>query len=277
MGARQGTTYDKDGDRWYKDPTNATTSYAGVSGVLATRNKPFLAKAKVNGVAKYAAHNRKSLAEMTQAVVTAILRDQDSVLPDWKAKREFGTAAHQVLDNYLSGRPLGEGVDYVEGTQGFPVENDFTEWVVSHWLEFTAEHDVEVIGHEETVFNDSLSFAGSYDLLLRVDGKLTIVDTKTNAGGPTGDVSLQLTAYAHANRIVDMTTGESRDMPKVEQAAVLWLQPKGWAFAPVRFDDVSWKVFYGLLLAFQWTKMHDADAVGAPVSGTIEFPHRWTN
>lgn len=274
MGTRAGTYYDRDGDRWYKNPSNPTSSYAGVTSILNSRNKAGLVKAKTGGVAKYAAAHRKALAEMTQAGAIALLKSQDEVFPDWVVAREFGTATHQVVENIVNGRALDEGLEHVEGTKSYPVDNTFTTWVPKHWDSFTKTHRVNVIDVEQTVFNHSLGYAGSYDQVVKIDGITTILDVKSNANGPHADVALQCSLYAHAEVIMDMATGSERPMHDIEQAAVLWMRPEGFALYPLQFDEEVWKTAYALLLVHRFSKVGENEAIGERISGNLEIK-RW--
>lgn len=275
---RAGTFYDKDGDRWYKAPGSPTSAYAGVTSVLGSRNKSFLSKAKVNGIAKYAAKNRVALSSFTQAGVVSLLKSQDETLPDWKVARDYGNAAHKVLDNHLTGQDLDKDLVAVEATDTYPCANTFTEWVPKYWEEFCSVAHVVVVHNEFTCFSHRFGYAGSGDLMLWVDGKLTIVDAKSNKGGPSKDVALQNRAYGNTDEICDMETGNTVPMPQVEASAVLWLREEGWAYVELPYKDDNdelWRTFYAHLLVHKFGKKKDGDVVGTPKFGTLEIPRRW--
>jgi hypothetical protein len=217
---------------------------------LGVKKVSTLEKAKLNGTAMYAAHNRVALAGMTKAATYALLRDQSVTLPDWDVGRDFGTATHTVLENVIKGQPLDTDLQVVEGTATYPVDNTFTEWVPKWWDEFVKDFDVEVVECEETV-TSPLGYGGSFDLILRVNGVLTMVDAKSNRGGPRDSVALQNEAYRRCPEIIDMTTGVRRPMPEVERSAVLWLRPEGWNLYPLKDGDPVWRRFYAHLLLFQ--------------------------
>lgn len=272
MAERTGTFKDRDGDRWYRSPSNPTASYAGVTSCLNARNKVGINKAKVNGVAKYAAANRKILANMTQAGAIALLKSEDETLPDWSVGREFGTATDLVIKDVLLGQPIEPRE--VEGTDSYPVKNDFHEWAPQYWSEFQAQHNVKVILPEATVYSHQFGYAGSMDMLLEVDGVNTIVDLKTNKNGPHGDVGLQNRAYASADEIVDVVTGETRPLPPIERSGVLWMREEGWGFYPLKFDEDVFRAFFACLVLFQFSKIGEHEMIGERLSGTIDFK-RW--
>jgi hypothetical protein len=211
----------------------------------------FIERAKINGVARYAAKNRKELVGKTQEGVYQLLRTQDEVLPDWKVAREFGNAVHQVVENVINGKPLDHLVREVEGTATYPVDNTFTEWVPKHWSEFCKRHNVKVIDCEQSVVSDKWGYAGSYDFLLEVDGVLSFVDGKSNAKGPhLWSVAMQNKAYAMADYRLDFTTGVETELPPVAQSLVLWLRPEGWNTWPLPDGPEVWKDFYAHLYLF---------------------------
>lgn len=232
-------------------PHNPTKEYAGVTSVLNARRVGFIETAKINGVARYAARNRKDLAGKTQAFVYNLLKEQDEVLPDWAVARAFGNQVHQVIENIINGKPVGHLVRDVEGTATYPVANDFTEWVPKYWDEFVRKHNVTVISCEQSVVSDKWGYGGSYDIMAEVDGKVQFVDAKSNAKGPhLWSVALQNKAYAMADYILDFETGTVAELPQAEGSMVLWLRPEGWNAWDLPFDNDVWRQFYAHLLLF---------------------------
>lgn len=271
---RTGTFKDRAGNRWYRDPLNPTREYAGVTSVLSARRVASLEKAKLNGVAKFAARHRVKLTEYNQAQVYDMLRDQDLVLPDWKIAREFGTATHTVLENVILGKPLDHELQEVKGSATYPCDNTFTEFVPRHWARFLRETGARVISCEQTVVNDEHGFGGSYDLMVEIGGVVWMIDVKSNKGGPRGTVALQNTAYIKSPQTLDMVTGERDEMRPVQRSGVLWMRPEGFAFHPVPYDQDTWRKFYAHLLLFQFTADGDSDLIGARIAGELEFT-RW--
>ncbi len=235
-------------------------------------------KAKINGVARYAAKNRKELAGYTrQEDAYRILRDEGETLPDWNVARAFGNAVHQVIENIINGNPLGHLVREVEGTATYPVVNDFTEWVPRYWAEFVRAHKVEIVSCEKSVVSDRWGYAGSYDILAYVDGVLTFVDAKSNAKGPhLWSVAMQNEAYRRADYILDFVTGEQEELPQAERSMVLWLRPEGWNTWPLPNGPEVWKDFYAHLYLFQQGKKGGGSEDLEPIwpEGLIP-PRRW--
>lgn len=261
------TFYDGEGNRWYRDPSNPSQTYAGVTSILNVKAKDFLTKGKVKGVATYGARNRKALSEMNQASAFALLREQDVTLPDWRVAREFGTATHTVTDNLLKGQPLDQDLKYVEGTDTYPVSNTFTQFVPQYWSEFIKSHNVQFVDAEQVVVNDEYGYGGRYDHVLEVDGELCLVDTKTNANGPYGEVALQNAAYGQrSNQQVDMVTGARRPMHAVTGSYVLWLREEGWNLFPLEFNEETFDDFLKHLYLFAYGATgREKKLIGPPI------------
>ncbi len=262
------TFYDSDGNRWYRDPANPSQTYAGVTSILNVRNAEFLTKAKVKGVAEYAARHRKELAAMTQASAFALLRDQNVVLPDWHIATEFGTAVHAVTDNLLQGHELDKHLDLVEGSDSYPVSNTFTQFVPQYWSEFIKAHNVKFIDGEQVVVNDEYGFGGRFDHVLEVDGELAIVDTKSNKGGPNAKVALQNAAYGYSrsSQLLNTTTGARKPMYNVTKSYVFWIREEGWNLFPLEFEEETFSDFLKHLYLFAYGATgREQKLIGSPV------------
>jgi hypothetical protein len=272
-------------DRWYRDPGNATRTWPGVSGILNARRKGGLEGAKQKGIREYAARNRKMLAEMNQAEVITLLKTQNVILPDWRVGADYGTQVHQVIENLVAGKPYLNNVVEVEGTDKYPVTNEWG-WVVDNWNEFVAKYNVVVLYSEEMVINDTLRYAGRFDLIVEMDGDpfetdgrvVVILDIKSNAKGPHGDVAVQNTAYGKAEFIVDMETGKRTPMPKVTHSAVLWMHDRpalsekpGWNLCPLRFDAYTWKVLYSLVTLYGFAAAGEHEVILPATNGPELF------
>lgn len=263
---RPGTFKDAQGDRWYKDVSNPSKTYAGVTSVLGAAAKPALEGAKRKGIAEYAARNRKTLVDHNQATVISILKNTDAVLPDWAVGRNYGTAVHQVIENIINDRPLDYKLQEVEGTRTYPVSNTFTDWVPRCWAEFLDRFKYEPVEIEQTVVHEQHRYAGSFDHLGWVTtperGRhLAIMDAKTNRAGPRASVAVQNMAYAKCPEIMNPGTGERRPLPRVTASYVLWLHEDNlsgtadWDLLDLAFGEDQWREFYARLVVYAHSKV----------------------
>ena len=83
-----------------------------------------------------------------------------------KAAR-YGTATHSAIENYLK-----EGYD-----TGF-LDNSSFKAFLKWWNGINSCHKVVILGQEEALVTEL--FAGTYDLLVSIDGKIYMIDFKTS-------------------------------------------------------------------------------------------------
>lgn len=136
--------------------------------------------------------------------------------------------------------------------------NDLFWQCVREWDNFKAEHDIVPHRVENTVWSEEgLGYAGTFDLLIEVDGKLMLIDIKTSRGIYTS-TWMQLAALFNAPVLLD--EGEDgkdrflRDWQKpIEGLGVLHVRPdddRGDAFCdllPMPGDHETWfQGFMGL-------------------------------
>lgn len=278
-------TFSKGDERWYRDANNHTKTYPGVTSILSARGKPAIENAKRNGVISYMTRHRKALAEVkNQQDIFAMLKGrvgEDVYLPDWKIARDFGTAVHQVIENLESNQPPDTDVEHVEGSKSYPVTNTFTEWVPRVWGEFVEKHEFELIASECPVYSDRapMGWAGRLDIIGRMkfrpddERKITILDMKTNRGGPHGDVAVQNVAYAKADFM--LLNGRKVELPEVEQSAVFWthentkLTPNtvGWNLIPLKFDLGVWDIWTAFRMMHWFSHSGEHEMMGEPLNG----------
>lgn len=142
-------------------------------------------------------------------------------------------------------------------------------------LRFLDDHQPEFEAAESPVYNLTLGYAGTMDMILVVGGKRCIVDAKTTdkpldarSRPPYGEVALQLAAYAHAEVVgvspAVMRTHNSRryyeydpalayePMPELDGALALVVSPYDYRLIPVRLDDEVWRAFLAVREVARW-------------------------
>jgi hypothetical protein len=103
-----------------------------------------------------------------------------------------GTEAHAMVENYLKGK--------APGTASKEAMNAYVAFVT--WFKNVKP---EVINVEEVIFSQSFNYAGTYDCMLKVDGKVFLCDLKTTnpsrkaPNGVYAENFVQLGAYALAH------------------------------------------------------------------------------
>lgn len=134
-----------------------------------------------------------------------------------------GTEAHAMVEQYLKNQPIQEGASD-------EAQNAYTAFV--KWFE---KSKPEVINVEEVIYSETFAFAGTYDCMLKIDGKVYLCDLKTtNASkkAPNGVYAenfLQLGAYALAHeeqRTYEDSNGGT-ELVKVEGLMVISAKKNG--------------------------------------------------
>lgn len=125
------------------------------------------------------------------------------------------------------------------------------------WL---AESKAEILATEFQVFNLTVGYAGTGDLLVRFpNGEIWLIDLKTGKG-TFAEHALQLVAYLMAefsgsDDIVDERVTEL--LQSVHGIAILHLADDHWEFRKVRPDATTFRAFRGLLAFAMWMREHD--------------------
>lgn len=134
-----------------------------------------------------------------------------------------GTEAHALVENYLKGQPkAGEEPPSEEAMNAF---NAFIKWF--------EEAQPEVISVEGSIFSQSLEYCGTFDALLKIEGKVYLVDLKTTNSsrvapeGVYADMFIQLGAYAHAYNEERTHEGEKTKLVAIDDVMIVSAKKNG--------------------------------------------------
>jgi hypothetical protein len=111
-----------------------------------------------------------------------------------------------------------------------------------------------IVSSEKAVFG--FGYAGTYDLLMRIDGELWLIDIKTSKGYYP-EYGLQLAAYSRARYIGLEGDPTQYPMPQVQRTGILHLRPDqypdtGWRLVEYPVTDRDYVAFLGALELWQW-------------------------
>lgn len=161
--------------------------------------------------------------------------DESIAIRDAAASK--GSAIHKGAEQLLAGEVVKMEQEYTDPKTGEirPLEVDeyygimaFADW----YKDLCSKHTVEVIASELTLWNDEDNYAGTVDLVLKVDGKLIVIDLKSGQH-IWPEHTLQLSAYRKALELGGM---------EIAGQAVLQLgykrNKRGWKYNEVdyRYD-----------------------------------------
>ena len=127
------------------------------------------------------------------------------------------------------------------------------------YLDWLASSHAEILGAEFQVWNLTVGYAGTADLLCRFpDGSIWVVDLKTGKG-LYADHEQQLLGYLMAefvgsDDVIDETL--TAHLNAATGMAVLHLAADHWEFVSLQATPDDWTAFRGMLAYAMWAKSH---------------------
>ncbi|CUW30087.1 hypothetical protein [Streptomyces reticuli] len=260
-------TINRSGSRFYFDPDKPDLKVPGVTSVIGMLPKPFLQHWASKMTAELAVDSLdfvKAMAERDRAGAVDYLKG--AARRYTKARADLGSDAHDLFERLIRGEAVGR------------VHPDLTAYR-DHFREFLEAVNPELVRAEDIAWSDEHAYAGSFDAILNVwldeRGKPTpdrsgerhtvIADWKTSRA-TYPDVALQMSAYAHADRLVD-AQGVSVPMPDFDGACVLHITDETWAFKPVRIDSEDvFATFLRLREIFTWDRSTSKTVIGRAIA-----------
>lgn len=250
------------GGRGYRHPRTGRI-VPSVTTVLKQEAKPALIQWAVDQTAAYAVANAEDLLSVTEERGYNMLRwyHTRSPLPleDGIDLRNYHVGVLNDAANLGTGIHAWMEAD-IDPTCIYPdISNEPEQFyqMLGVWNDFQSRHFIEPVRTETTVWNETLGYAGTFDALWRVDGKLTLVDIKSSRG-IWGSNWMQLAALRYAETVLSPLTGG-------------WGKGKNATKWVGEFEETPWNTSeiqsYGLL----HIRPDDVDNKGYPVPAYIEF------
>lgn len=154
------------------------------------------------------------------------------------AKADLGSAVHDTVDAWCTGRDMPE---WPEGVETF----------MEQFVEFLEARNPTFIENEVTVWSRTHGYAGTADWIADINSVTTLGDTKTGKG-VYAETALQLSALSRADFILT-PDGEELPLPDISQLGVLHLRPQSWALIPVTNVDETFDAFLAAMRIRSWT------------------------
>jgi hypothetical protein len=257
VGPRNARTDPETGLRFY---TWQGEEYPSVTSIRNLAGMPImLANWRTNKVIEKAITDHATLARMISdgtdiKAIASWLRAAPNKERD--AAADLGTRVHDAAQQGLT-------LDKVPADVA-----PFLRW----YLEWVSDSKIDIKLTERQVWNESIGYAGTFDLLGEMKGQYWLIDLKTGKG-TYPDHALQLEAYARAEFIGedDVIDQPATDMlQQVSGRAILHLRPDGYSFKIVPAREDSWIAFCGLLSFARW--QYSNQSIDGLVSRTINKP-----
>tara|TARA_A100001015_G_scaffold317961_1_gene436357 strand:- start:2227 stop:3009 length:783 start_codon:yes stop_codon:yes gene_type:complete len=159
-----------------------------------------------------------------------------------KAGKE-GTQVHEAAEKLV----LGEEVSWMDDYGNAKYSQIVWEMILKFY-DFWSTYKPELISTEEFVWSDTYKYAGTADLLVKMDGEVWLLDLKTS-NSLHKSYDLQLASYAKAL--------EEMKGIKINRTGIIWLkaqsrgsskkegvyQGKGWKIKPVDEIEKNFELF----------------------------------
>ena len=159
-----------------------------------------------------------------------------------KAGKE-GTQVHEAAEDLVEGKEVSWMDDY-----GRAKYSQIVWEMILKFADFWKTYKPELISSEQFVWSDEHKFAGTADIVCKMNGKVWLIDIKTS-NSIHKSYDLQLASYAKGLE-------ESRDI-KIDRTAILWLkaqsrgpskqkkviQGKGWKLLQIDEIEKNFELF----------------------------------
>jgi hypothetical protein len=126
-----------------------------------------------------------------------------------KAANE-GTQVHNAIEDFLNGKEI----KWIDSNDNVLYSLDVWKMILK-FAEFWNKFKPELISAEYHLFSDTYEYAGTADIICKINDKIWLLDIKTSNSLHTS-YDLQLAAYAKA-------WGETHNEP-IEETGILWLK-----------------------------------------------------
>lgn len=140
-----------------------------------------------------------------------------------------GTDVHALAEKLVH----GEEVEVPEHLAGH----------VQGYVDWLDQAQPEPLHTERPVASRQWLYAGTFDLIARMNGETWLLDVKTSSG-VYGETALQLAAYAHADFLLD-PDGQEQPIPPIDRLGVLHVTEYGTTLYPAtpEASEAAWKDF----------------------------------
>lgn len=113
-----------------------------------------------------------------------------------EAERQYTMHKERAADAGLLMHSWAE--DFIRGKKPKKPKNKQLLNAVNAFLDWIKEHKVKFLLSEQKVFSRKYRYAGTYDAVGTIDGKLSMIDFKTNKSGIYDEYRMQVAAYLSA-------------------------------------------------------------------------------
>lgn len=150
---------------------------------------------------------------------------------------DLGSAIHNIADRIVKGQVYSVS----EEQQPF----------VDAYMKFIEDWKPEFLLVEAMVFSLAHRYAGTLDLVCRLNGETWLIDIKTGKG-VYPDYALQLAAYGYAEFVGLPGDPTEYAIPDIERWGVLHVRPEGYELHPMAVDSDTFDAFLACRSLYTW-------------------------
>lgn len=243
-----------------------------VTSLLGGFPKPALAYAQANEASLAAiAMGGKELDRLAAEDAEALKKKlAAAAFPVWKVRANTGTALHARVEAHILGS--GRAPLVPEGVDGQEVGAMFDQY-----LRFEKHYAPEYVATEIQVINLTHRYAGTADMLARIDGKLYIIDIKCTKratdGGPGVylEQAAQLSMYRNAEYLFDGRAGITEQMPDIDGCCILWIATDDYELCPMETGEQTFELAMSAAEVHRGMNDKTKNAAGGPWWRTTEI------
>ena len=229
--------YSVDGGPWIPGITSIIRAGIDKSNFLLPWGKGLTADAALDNIEKL----RAMLDDVGRAPAKAWLMQAADAQSDAAAK--LGTQIHDLTEQFDRG-------------QTPDVAPELMPWVEAYHR-FLEDWKPVFKSRERYVVNLEQGYAGTYDSICVLGGKLTMMDLKTGKSH-YAESRLQLVALGRAEFIGVSGDPKRYPMPAIEQHAILHVRPdayeRGYQLYRLDVNESDWRAFLGALAVYRWSQ-----------------------
>lgn len=212
--------------------------YASVTTILGVLNKPALPGWAARSVAEYVTKNFDTISALVNTGQKKAAIDLMKGAP-WRQRdtaADLGTAVHKAVESVQS------GIIHPTLEDERPFIESFADWM----LRFKPE----IVVSEGTIFNRAYNYAGTLDLIAKIDGLNWLIDVKSGKG-IYPEAAMQVCAYAHGE-FIGHEDGTEEMLPIIDKGAILHLRRDGFSFVPASINKEVFDSFLYCRELFRW-------------------------
>ena len=221
-------------------PVGPLPSVTGIIRDAVDKSGPLIGWA-TNLTAEFAVSRATLLADMALAGGTAetarwlamqAKRDRDT-------KGKTGTRIHALCDAIARGETPDMTPDEAPYIAGFRT--------------FLRAREPRIVATEQMGVNLTEGYAGTFDLIVEMDGKRWMLDVKTGKG-LYPEMGAQLAAYTKFDFLGKPNDPTRYPMPRCQRFGILHLRPEGYGLAPFAVDKGTWEAFRAMCVVSRWVR-----------------------